>query len=140
MSSVYFDTSAFVKILIEEPGSSSAVRAWQAADSVACSRLLHVEARAALSMARRQARLSNAQHTSAKAALNVHWQDVYIVEITEPLIEQAGDLAEGEELRGYDAVHLASALRASVAVLITADVEMMRAAGNRGLEVIDSRS
>jgi uncharacterized protein len=140
MSSIYFDTSAFVKILIEEPGSTPAVQAWQAADSVACSRLLHAEARAALSMARRQGRLSTVQHTSAKAALNVHWQDVYVVELTEPLVEEAGDLAEGEALRGYDAVHLASALRASVEMLITADVEMIRAARNRGLEVIDSRS
>jgi predicted nucleic acid-binding protein len=42
--------------------------------------------------------------------------------------------------RGYDAVHLATALRASVEILITADLEMIRAARNRGLKVIDSRS
>lgn len=91
-------------------------------------------------MARRQGRLSTVQHTSAKAALNAHWQDVYVVEVNEPLIEEAGDLAEDEALRGYDGVHLASALRASVDILITADVEMIRAARNRGLRVIDSRS
>jgi predicted nucleic acid-binding protein len=140
VSSVYFDTSAFVKVLIEEPGSASAVQAWQAADSVACSRLLHAEARTALAMARRQGRLSTVQHATAKAALNVHWQDVYVVEVTERLVEEAGDLAEDEALCGYDALHLASALRASVEILITADVEMIRAARNRGLEVIDSRS
>lgn len=140
MSSVYFDTSAFVKILIAEPGSAPAVQAWQAADSVACSRLLHAEARAALAMARRQGRLSTAQLAGAKAALTVHWQDVYVVEVTERLVEEAGDLADDEALRGFDAVHLASALRASVEILITADVEMIRAARNRGLEVIDSRS
>jgi predicted nucleic acid-binding protein len=63
-----------------------------------------------------------------------------VVEVTEPLVEEGRDLAEGAALRGHDAVHLASALRASVEILITADVEMIRAARNRGLEVIDSRS
>jgi predicted nucleic acid-binding protein len=139
VSSVYFDTSAFVKILIQEPGSGSAVRAWRAADSVSCSRLLPAEARAALAMARRQRRLSNAQQAQAKAALDAHWQDVFVVEVTERVVEDAGDLAEQEALRGYDAVHLASALRAAVDVLITADAEMIRAARTRGLKVIDSR-
>jgi predicted nucleic acid-binding protein len=140
VSSVYFDTSALVKILIEEPGSAAAVQAWQAADSVACSRLAHVEARAALAMAKRQGRLSSLQGARARAALDDHWQDVVALEVTEPLVEQAGDLAEEDALRGYDAVHLASALRAAVDVLITADVEMIRAARRHGLEVIDARS
>jgi predicted nucleic acid-binding protein len=139
VSSVYFDTSAFVKILIQEPGSDSALRAWQAADSVCCSRLLPAEARAGLAMARRMRRLSNVQQTRAKAALDGHWQDVFVVEVSEPVVEDAGDLAEQEALRGYDAVHLASALRAAVDVLITADAEMIRAARAHGLKVIDSR-
>jgi predicted nucleic acid-binding protein len=90
-------------------------------------------------MARRQRRLSNAQQAQAKAALDAHWQDVFVVEVTERVVEDAGDLAEQEALRGYDAVHLASALRAAVDVLITADAEMIRAARTRGLKVIDSR-
>jgi predicted nucleic acid-binding protein len=139
VSSVYFDTSAFLKILILEPGSPTAVRAWRVADSVTCSRLLHVEARAALAMARRQGRLSAAQHAQAKGALNAYWQDLYVLEVTEPVVEDVGDLAEGVALRGYDAVHLASALRSGVDVLITADIEMVQAARNRGLKVIDSR-
>lgn len=139
MSSVYFDTSAFVKILIHEPGSASAVRAWQAADSVVSSRLLPAEARAALAMARRQRRLSASQHAQAKAALTTHWQGVFVVEVTEPVIEDAGELAEQDALRGFDAVHLASARRAAVDVLITADAEMIRAARTRGLKVIDAR-
>jgi predicted nucleic acid-binding protein len=139
VSSVYFDTSAFVKVLVEEAGSAAAVQAWQAADSVACSRLLYAEVRAALAMAKRMGRLSTLQHTTAKAALNEHWQDLYVVEVTEPVVEDAGGLAEREALRGYDAVQLASALRASVDVLATADVAMMQAARDRGLRVIDAR-
>jgi predicted nucleic acid-binding protein len=83
--------------------------------------------------------LSTAQHAHAKAALDGHWQDVYVVEVTEPVVEDAGDLAEQEALRGYDAVHLASALRDTVDILITADAQLIQAARNRGLRVIDSR-
>ncbi|MDQ6748261.1 MAG: type II toxin-antitoxin system VapC family toxin, partial [Candidatus Dormibacteraeota bacterium] len=139
MSSVYFDTSAFVKILVEEPGSVSAVRAWHAADSVVGSRLLPAEARAALAMARRQRRLTDSQHVRAKAALANHWQSMFVVEVTEPVVDEAGELAEQEALRGFDAVHLASARRAAVDVLITADAEMIRAARAHGLKVIDAR-
>ena len=97
MSSVYFDTSAFVKILIQEPGSGSAVRAWRAADSVSCSRLLPAEARAALAMARRQRRLSNAQQAQAKAALEAHWQDVFVVEVTERVVEDRSSLTDWDQ-------------------------------------------
>ena len=140
MTGVYFDTSAFMKLLIQEPGSVPAVQAWQAADWVASSRLLYAEARAALAMARRQGRLSNAQHASAKGALTDHWLDVHVIEVTEPVVQEAGDLADDQALRGFDAVHLASALRAAIDVLITADVEMIRAGGSLRLKVIDSRT
>jgi predicted nucleic acid-binding protein len=75
----------------------------------------------------------------AQAALDTHWQSVFVVEVTEAVVDDAGGLAELEALRGFDAVHLASALRAAVDVLITADAQLIGAARNRGLKVIDSR-
>ena len=113
--------------------------AWHAADSVVGSRLLPAEARAALAMARRQRRLSESQHAQANAAMETHWQSVFVVEVTEAVIDDAGELAEQEALQGSDAVHLASARRAAVDVMITSDAEMVRAARSRGLKVIDAR-
>ena len=51
------------------------------------------------------------------------WHDVVRIEITPALADRAGDLAEKHGLRGYDAVHLASALEigAEDTVLVTGD-------------------
>ena len=68
----------------------------------------------------------------------MYWQDFHIVEVTEPVIEAAGDLAEDHALRGYDAVHLASALRAAVDILVTADRDLLHAGRRVGLKVIDA--
>jgi uncharacterized protein len=140
VSSVYFDTSAFVKLLVQEPGSTPAIEAWEAAEPVMSCRLLVVEARAALAMARRLGRISGVQHASARASLADHWLDVHVIEITEPLTDRAGEIAEGQAVRGFDALHLASALHAACDVLITADAEMLRGARSLGLRVIDARS
>ena len=63
------------------------------------------------------------------------WQQFTIVEITEGLLDAAGDLAEQEGLRGYDAVHLAAALQIGADLLTSADSDLCAAAGRRGLHV-----
>ena len=140
MSSVHFDTSAFTKLLVSEMGSQAAREAWLAARQVSASRLLYVQARAAVATMRRAGRLSAAQDAQAKNDLSNYWQQVTVVEATPTVIEDAGDLAEQEALRGYDAVHLASALSAGIRIMACADVDRMAAARARGMKVVDTRS
>ena len=54
---MYFDTSAVVPLVIEEPSSIVASRLWDEADRVVSSRLVYAEGRAALAMARRLDRI-----------------------------------------------------------------------------------
>ena len=63
------------------------------------------------------------------------WQLVDSIEITPPLAARAGDLAEEQGLRAYDAVHLASAEAVADAetVVVTADHELRAAAQRLGL-------
>jgi uncharacterized protein len=49
-------------------------------------------------------------HTSAVSTLEDLYAQLRTVAIDEPLARHAGDLAAKHALRGYDAVHLASAL------------------------------
>ena len=59
-----------------------------------------------------------------------------IVAIDGQLARQAGDLAAGHDLRGYDAVHLASALRLGPSTtLITWDEQLKLAGADSGLAV-----
>ena len=106
----YFETSALIKLAIEEPGSDAAGATWDGADSVATSRLSYAEARAALASARRAGRLSPAGLSAAKGTLEARFRELDLVEVADPLVRSGGDLAELHGLRGYDAVHLACAM------------------------------
>lgn len=50
---VYFDASAFVKLVVHEPGSELAVELWPTCEVAVSSRLAYPEVRAALAAARR---------------------------------------------------------------------------------------
>jgi uncharacterized protein len=78
---------------------------------VVSSQLLYPEARAALAAAARGGRIGESTHTSAVATLEELYAQLRTVAIDEPLARHAGDLAAQHALRGYDAVHLACALR-----------------------------
>jgi predicted nucleic acid-binding protein len=59
-----------------------------------------------------------------------------LVGIDGPLARHAGELAEELELRGYDAVHLASALALGISTtLVTWDEDLKRAAAYIGCAV-----
>lgn len=106
---VYLDTSALVPLVIEEQSSDACRRLWDEADDVVSSRLGYVEAAAALAQARRLDRLTPRQQSSALRGLDDLWFQMQIAEIDQTLVQRAAELAQQFALRGYDAVHAASA-------------------------------
>ena len=110
MSIVYFDSSAFVKLLVEEQGTELVVELWDGCDAAVSSRLADPEVRAALAAARRNADLSARQWRHAESSWEELWAAVRPVELSAQVERQAGRLAADRALRGADAVHLASAL------------------------------
>jgi predicted nucleic acid-binding protein len=107
---VYFDSSALVKLLVDEDGSELAAALWDGCDVAVSSRLAYPEVRAALAVAGRDRRLDQAAQDQAEQAWERYWSATRPVELTEPVAEQAGRLAAKYALRGTDAIHLASAL------------------------------
>lgn len=105
----YFDTSAFVPLLLREPGASGCQRVWDESDLVFTTRLLYVESVSALRRANRQGRLPDPGVEAAMALLLHLWRELRMVEIDPSLTEGAGALAWRFGLRGYDAVHCAAA-------------------------------
>lgn len=139
---VYFDTSALLPIVIEEPTSDAVSRLWDEADRVLSSRLVYAEARAALAMARRMDRLDGrGLSTAVDEFEDLHGQ-LDIVEVSEKLVRDAGELAQRFALRGYDAVHLASAhaLADSELVLATGDRDLREAGRSFGLATAELNS
>jgi predicted nucleic acid-binding protein len=136
---VYFETSAFVKVLIEEAGSDAAKVSWDEADTIVSSVLTYAEARAALAAARRLGRLTPGGLREAKDSLEFRWGQIEVLAVDEDVVRSAGALAERHALRGYDALHLASCVEVAGEhgfVVATSDGELVRAAGREGLQVI----
>lgn len=106
----YLDTSALVKLYVEEAGSGDVRGAVSVAQAVATSRVAYPEARAALARRHREGALSEEELRRCAAALDDDLDALVIVELTAPVAMRAGDLAEQRALRGFDGVHLASAL------------------------------
>ncbi len=131
----YFDTSALVKLVIDEPGSLEVLGLWRQASTLASTRLIYAEARAALAQASRQGRVTADELRSSVRNFDHLYGRLLLVELDEELVQRAGDLAEIHGLRGYDAVHLASAetLAAQDRVLVTADFALSRAAEAEGI-------
>ena len=137
MAIVYFDSSALVKLVVEEDGSDVAAALWDGADAVASSGLAYPEVRAALAAARRDGRISSRSSRTAKEEWERLWTALAIVESSRSVLVDAGDAAEQYRLRGYDAVHLASASTLSSAHVLMAvwDDRLRRAAVEAGLSV-----
>jgi predicted nucleic acid-binding protein len=134
---VYFETSAFFKLIVDESGSAAALELWDAADWVTGSRVTYAEARAALASASRGGRVTPVEMNMVRSRLDTRWDQFEIVELDDEISRSAGDLAETHALRGFDSVHLASAVALSDETLILAswDVDLRRAAADAGLQV-----
>lgn len=132
----YLDTSAILKLMVrDEPGAVRVREVIDAADVSFTSRIAHPEGRAALASVRRSGRLTPREHTRAKQRLAQMLEQVAIVELTAPLGEAAGAVAERYKLRALDAIHLASALAGDDGdtVMVTWDRELAAAARRAGL-------
>jgi len=130
----YFDTSAFLKLLLPEHGRDAATAAWERADSIVASTVIYPEARAATAAAVRHRRVKR-EVTVARLELLVG--EMSFVEPSHDLLWHAGDLAERHGLRGYDAVHLASALDVKEdLVVVAADMRLLNAARAERLRVL----
>jgi predicted nucleic acid-binding protein len=106
---LYLDTSALVKLYVEESGSQTVRRWLDEADIVATSIVAYVEARSAFARRRRERKILGSAYAAITRDFEVDWNRYVIIEITDSLIRRAGRLTDIYALRGYDAIHLASA-------------------------------
>jgi len=109
---------------------------WATSHRAASSILSYPEGRAALAAARRGERLGADGHSRAREELESLQSELLLVGVDGPLARHAGQLADEFALRGYDAVHLASALAlGSATTLISWDRDLKRAAMQSGCAV-----
>jgi len=108
---VYLDTSSLVKLYVKEEDSSHVVELVDASEITATSLIAYTESRAAFARRFREKAFSPREYKRLVSFFNEDWENYFVVNVTKNLVLMAGDLAEKHSLRGYDAIHLCSAVR-----------------------------
>lgn len=106
---LFCDTSALVKLYIAEAESETLRLLVEQAEALAVSRIAWAEMMAALARRAREAPADAVAIDQVREHLRTNWPSYLVVEITQALVEQAGEYADIFALRGYDSVQLASA-------------------------------
>ena len=138
---LFCDSSALVKLYVQEEGSDQMQLAAKRIKIVAAARITYAEAMAALSRRGRESPVDGPSISLAKQKLAADWDKYVLVEITQDLMVLAADLAETFALRGYDSVQLAAArtLQQSAGQALRFacfDQRLSRAAGVLGMETL----
>lgn len=106
---LYCDTSALVKLYVDEIYSDVVRLQVDRADAVATSRIAWAEFHAAVARRAREESADAPRVETAKRALADDWPSYLKIAVDQNIVEKAGEFADAFALRGYDAVHLATA-------------------------------
>ena len=104
---LYLDTSALVKLFVDEAQSSPVRRAVSGSRLVATHAIAYVQACAAFARLA-YGRGDDGLFSALRRNLDLQWEGWEILTVTEALLHRAADLAGRHRLRGYDSVHLAA--------------------------------
>ena len=141
---VYADSSALAKRYISESGSGEVETLLRLAEVVGTGLITRAEVSAALARLVRTGALRRQVAETILKVFRKHWLELTTIQLTEALVAEADSLAWEQDLRGYDAVHLASALSwqrglDSVVTLATFDADLWGAGQRVGLGVWPER-
>lgn len=106
---VYLDTSALLKLYLEEAHATGLRKVIHTAALVCTHLITYAEMCAGLAQAVRMDRITESDRVSQMTRFEADWRAAQVVLVDEPLVRRAGELAGRFGLRGYDSVHLAAA-------------------------------
>lgn len=106
---LFCDTSALLKLFIDEQDSESMIKARSASEGIAVCRITWAESMAALAQRTRFKGANQAGLAQARSMFEQAWPGFAVADVTQSLVEKAGVFSEAFALRGYDSVQLAAA-------------------------------
>jgi predicted nucleic acid-binding protein len=139
---IYLDTSALIKRFVNEKGSPLVQSLVQQREPVATAKVAYAEIFAGFARKFREGHLPKAPYALACRQFERDWQAYLRVELEDDILFLARDLIQRHPLRGFDAVHLASALSLKNALgeeitFAAADRRLLRAAEAENLEPLN---
>lgn len=142
---VYLDTSALVKLYAEEEEGGELVgQAVEDSERIATSTIAYAEARAGLARKQREGVFTAEELRAAVSDLDDDWRIYDRLAVSNLVAFRAGELAERHGLRGFDSIHLASALRLSERFedlhFLAFDGRLSDAARNASLPLYENRT
>lgn len=107
---LYCDTSALIKRYVEEEGTDAVDSLWAASLGIATSVVAFAETAAAFSRKLREGVLTEKEYAGALKIFKTDFGSFILVSITQSLNAEIERLVRGYPLRGFDTIHLSSAL------------------------------
>ena len=129
----FFDSSAFAKRYVDEPGSDVVDAICMEATELALSVICVPEVFSAMNRRVRERNLTQQQYDEAKKRLSAEVEDAFIVNLTSPVISACIAILEGNPVRAMDALHIACALQWEAELFVSADEQQIAAAKKAGL-------
>jgi predicted nucleic acid-binding protein len=142
---LYLDTSALVKRYFREPFSDEVVLRWKAATEIVISSVAYAETLASFYRKKREAGLKEAVARRVIEAFRLDWKSFIRIKVNGELDEYLDRALARYPLRGFDAIHLASAvlvregLREDI-LFVCFDQVLVRAARKEGFETFPHSS
>ena len=133
---VFFDSSAFAKRYIVEPGSDRVEKICSQSTMLGVSSICLPEIVSALCRLRRQSVITEDQYKNAKEGLLRDIEDALICNITPSVIKQSIHILETSKVRSLDALHIACALEFEAETFVSSDIQQLSAAKTAGLKVL----
>jgi len=139
---IYLDTSALVKRFVAEAGSDRVGRLIVEETSVATAKIAYAEIYSGLTRKWREEALSRSDYELACRQFEMDWGAYIRVDLYDEILNISRDLIQRYPLRGFDAVHLASAVYLQKALgepisFVAADKRLLEAAHQESLATVD---
>jgi len=129
----FFDSSAFAKRYVEEPGSQVVDSLCQEATEVALSVLCVPEIISALNRRVREGLLTDREYAEAKQCLSQDIRDAVIVNLVPQVVSTCTKILEASPVRAADALQIACSLGWETELFVSADKRQISAAKKVGL-------
>ncbi len=107
---LYLDTSALLKRYFKEPHSNELLAKWKEATQIVTSSVAYAETMATLYRKKREVDLSSTIFNRLLKSFQLDWESFIRVEVNDGLNETIHKVAANYPLRGFDAIHLVSAI------------------------------